>query len=170
MTMSDEHKTATEADIKPEKTELQTCQEKLAHIEERFAYLSADFENFRRNTSKERAVWMRTAQSKIFEDLVTIVDDFDRAMADLHKAQDLTDAERARFQGIDLIHKMFFKLLEKHDVTEIATDGQFDPAKHEALMQVDDSAKESGEIVQVLQKGYTHQGVVIRPAKVSVAK
>ena len=150
--------------------ELETCRADLAQIKERFAYLSADFDNFRRNTTKERAIWARTAQASVFKDLLMIIDDFDRAIADLEQATDLQESEVARFKGFDLIHKSFLKLLVTHEVQEIPVDIDFDPEKHEALVQVESDEKETGQIVDVLQKGYAHKGAVLRPAKVSVAK
>jgi molecular chaperone GrpE len=153
-----------------EETALLVCQEKLSQAEARFAYLSADFDNFRRNTSKERAVWGRTAQAQIFEDLVTIVDDFDRAFNDLAHATDLQEAEVARFKGFDLIHKALIKLLAQHEVVAIEATGVFNPQHHEALVQIDAPDTASGQIVDVLQKGYMFKDMVLRPAKVSVAK
>lgn len=150
--------------------ELVTCREKLAKTEEQMRYLAADFDNFRRNVTKERAHWARGAQIKIFEELVGIVDDFSRAIADFQKMSAISDAERARFVGLELVYKNISKLFETHGVTEIPTNVPFNPELHEALMQVAAEGKVPGSIVDVVQKGYMMKDVVIRPAKVSVAQ
>jgi molecular chaperone GrpE len=149
--------------------ELMACKEKLAKAEERYIYLNADFENFRRNVTKERAQWAQMAQNRIFEGLVVIVDDLSRAVEDFNRLTDISESEKARFNGVELVYKNFLRFLQQHEVTEITTQGLFNPHMHEALMQVDVEGKQSGEIVAVLQKGYMHKDVVIRPAKVSVA-
>ena len=146
------------------------CQEKLAKTEEQLRYLSADFENFRRNVTKERAQWTRLAQIKIFEDLVGVIDDFSRAVTDVASMDSMTDAERARMEGVKLIYKNFMKFLEMHGVTEIQANIPFNPQLHEAIMQVEVEGKEAGVIIDVLQKGYLYKDTVIRPAKVSIAQ
>lgn len=150
--------------------ELAACKEKLAKAEEKYIYLNADFENFRRNVVKERAQWAHMAQNRIFEGLVVIVDDLSRAVEDFNRLSELSDAEKARFQGVELVYKNFLRFLAQHEVTEISTQGAFNPQLHEALMQVEAEGKKSGDIVAVLQRGYMHKDVVIRPAKVSVAQ
>lgn len=155
--------------------DLALCKENLAKSQEKYIYLQADFENFRRNITKERAQWTRSAQMKIFEDLVGIIDDFSLAIADFQKhletqGNSISDAEKARFQGVELVYKNFLKFLEMHDITEVPTTGIFDPHMHEALMQVAVQGKEPGTIMAVLQKGYKYKDAVIRPAKVSVAQ
>lgn len=149
--------------------ETEICREQLNKAEERIKYLLADFENFRRNTEKERAVWVHSAQARVFIDLLTIVDNFDRAIIELSSAS-LTDVERARFQGFELISKELSALFSRYGVSEVSVAVPFDPEKHEALVQVDVADKKSGEIVSILQKGYVFKDTVLRPAKVSVAK
>lgn len=149
--------------------ETEQCREQLAKAEERIKYLYADFENFRRNTEKERAVWVSSAQARVFTDLLVIVDNFDRAIGELSGAL-LTDAERVRLQGFELIYKELGAVLSRYGVGEVSVSVPFDPEKHEALVQVDAPDKTSGQIVAVLQKGYVFKDTVLRPAKVSVAK
>ncbi len=149
--------------------ELDQCRVRLAKAEEQIKYLYADFENYRRNTEKDRAIWVQSAQTRVFTDLLTIVDNFDRAIAELTRAP-LTDAERVRFQGFELIYKEVVALLSRYGVTEVPVNIPFDPEKHEALVQVEVPDRASGQIVDVLQKGYALKDTILRPAKVSVAK
>lgn len=149
--------------------ETEQCRAQLAKAEERIKYLYADFENFRRNTEKERAIWVSSAQARVFTDLLTVVDNFERAIDDLSGAL-LTEPERARLQGFELIYKELAAVLGRYGVAEIPVNIPFDPEKHEALVRVEGSDMASGQIVAVLQKGYLVKDTVLRPAKVSVAK
>jgi molecular chaperone GrpE len=138
--------------------------EQLKQAEERASYLSSDFENFRRRTEKQRLELVETAQTPVLFDLVSIVDDFDRAFAELQSRPELSQD----LIGFELIYKALKKLLEKYGVREIKETSHFNPELHEAVIQAEDEQKASGEIVQVLQKGYTYKGSVLRPSKVSV--
>jgi molecular chaperone GrpE len=149
--------------------ELNQCRTRLVKAEEQIKYLCADFENFRRNTEKERAIWAQSAQTQVFTDLLIIVDNFERALAELARAS-LSDGERIRFQGFELIHKEVVSLLSRYGVVEVPVNIPFDPEKHEALVQIDAPDKASGQIVDVFQKGYAFKDAILRPAKVSVAK
>ena len=165
----EENKQTSPAEEQACTTELVACQEKLAKSAERLAYLTADFENFRRRTEKDRAQWSQAAQVAVLMDVVAIFDDFERAFTDLTKQQ-LPAELKSYFAGFELIYKAFLKLLTKYGIEEISAMSLFDPEYHEAVMQVANSDKEPGSIVAVLQKGYTYKGSVLRPAKVSVAQ
>lgn len=145
--------------------ELITCKEALFKSQEQLRYLQADFENFRRHITRERAQWARMAQTTLLEDCITILDDLERAVAQMQK-----NGETQETEGVELVYKNFVRMLAKHGVTEIATQGMFNPQLHEALMQVETVDQPSGTILQTLQKGYMYKDVVLRPAKVSVAQ
>lgn len=144
--------------------ELQECQTQLNEWKNRCLRTAADFENFKRRTEKEKILWMGTAQATMLADLLAIVDDFERALA---QPQENETQLRA---GMELTYKSLQKLLEKYGVTEMQHTATFDPSLHEAIMQTKSEQVKSGDIVQVLQKGYMHKGQVLRPAKVSVAE
>jgi len=71
---------------------------------------------------------------------------------------------------LELTYTQLTKVLEKNGIKEVAVEGEFNPDVHQAIMQVESDEKESGEIVQVLQKGYTIKDRLLRPAMVSTAK
>ena len=144
--------------------QLKDCLAQKDEWKDRFLRTAADFENYKKRTEKEKAIWISSAQSSLLQDIVGIVDDFDRAFA--LKATDTAQA----IAGFELIYKSLQKLLEKYGVHEIKEVSHFDPAMHEAIMQVESPDHKQGDIVQVLQKGYMFKGEVLRPAKVSVAK
>jgi len=138
----------------------------LAALKERYSYLLADFENHRRREERERVQRTISFQSGVMLDLLGLVDNFERALKDVATAN-VADLQ-ARLAGFELIHKSLLKILEKYGVTEITQVTTFDPELHEVLVQVPQEGKESGAIVDVLQKGYLLKGSVLRPAQVSV--
>lgn len=73
-------------------------------------------------------------------------------------------------EGIELTLKNFTTVFEKHDISVVETDGEFDPNFHDAVMQVDSSEHDDGQIVQQLQKGYKYKERLLRPAMVSICK
>ncbi len=144
------------------------CQEELHAWKDRALRISADFENYKRRTDKEKAQWAKSNQSIILNDLLTIVDDFDRALETAHQ-HPATSEFNSWLAGFEMTSKELKKLLQKYDVQEIKDGEIFNPQIHEAVMQVESPDHISGSIVKVLQKGYTFKGDVLRPAKVSVA-
>ncbi len=147
--------------------ELDSCVTELNNFKEKYARLGSDFENYKRRMEKEKYSWMNSAQSAILTDLLAIVDDFDRAL-EAGKKEGQTPS--ALLSGCELIEKELHKMLAKYGVSPMKDQHVFDPEKHEALMHVDSSEHKSGDIVQVLQKGFMFKDTVLRPAKVSVAK
>lgn len=146
-----------------EQQALKLCQRELQEWKDKAFRITADFENFKKRLEKDQAVWQRMIQADIFLKLLEIVDNFDRAL----EQEKGTEAQLA---GFALIRKDLQKLLETFDVKEITDFKQFDPLIHESVMTVSSPAHKPGDIVAVLQKGYTFKDQVLRPAKVSIAQ
>jgi len=132
-------------------------------------YLAADFDTFRRRAFVDCQAAASDARSKIFVDLLSLVDDFESALKEIEREarQDVA----AHTQGFRLMYQTFSKMLERYGITQVATEGIFDPFVHEAVMQR--PAPEgvvAGTILDVLQKGYRSNGTLLRPAKVVVAQ
>lgn len=123
--------------------------------------LQADFDNYRKRTQRENEEYRKYACSSIVQDLLTIVDDLDRALAS-------TTEDSVLVQGVKGVRGNLMKVLESNGLTEIPSEGAFDPNMHEALCTVD--ADEDGKIAEVFQKGYMINGKVLRYAKVKVTK
>ncbi|GLV14141.1 protein GrpE [Alicyclobacillus hesperidum] len=125
----------------------------------------ADFDNFRRRTRQEREELTQFATKKLLGDLLPVIDNFDRAMA----AFDQVDEPQLK-TGIEMVHRQLQQLLGQYGVEAMAAEGAtFDPALHEAVMQESVEGTEPGVVLQVLQKGYTIHGKVLRPAMVKVS-
>jgi molecular chaperone GrpE len=159
---SEEHEDSSTPD---ENNELLACKSQLNEWKEKCLYVSADFQNYKNRIEKERLQWMASAQADILKKILVIVDDFERAMTQERHA----DAA-ATLAGFEMIYKNFNKFLQSVGVEVIPTTTEFNPHYHEALMEVDSPTHTSGQVIDILQKGYIFKGQVLRPAKVSVAK
>ena len=146
-----------------------TCRTELLEMKNRYLYLNAEFDNYKKRISKEQTSWAENAQDRILIDVLSIADDLDRAFAEL-KVQELPQDVASHFQGFSMIVKNVGSLLKKYDIEEIPQAKVFDPEFFEAVMQQESSDHSSGEIVAILQKGYKRRDRVLRPAKVIVAQ
>lgn len=146
--------------------QLESCVVQRDEWKNRAIQASADFENYKKRVEKERVQWMSAAQSAVLLDLISVVDDFDRAFEQKEKTADMAQW----LAGFELIYKGVHKLLEKYGIKEMKVEKTFDPSLHEAIMQVESAEHTSGDVVKVLQKGYMLKDQILRPAKVSVAK
>ena len=144
------------------------CEQELAQVKDTLVRLGADFQNYKKRVEKDRSHWAHMIQSEMILDLLPVIDNFDRALEEAQKEESAEDAKW--LEGINMIHKAFYDYLKKQDVAVIEQMQTFDPELHEALMQVESEDHNDGDIVQVLQRGFTLKGKVIRPAKVSVCK
>lgn len=127
--------------------------------------LSADFQNFRRRSEAEKKDIYAYANEKVFVQLLDVIDNFDRAMD--------TAPEGDKFaEGMNLILKQLLDVLNKNNVVEIEALGKdFDPMFHNAVMtEAAAEGQDANKVSKVLQKGYTLNGKVIRPAMVAVTQ
>jgi molecular chaperone GrpE len=132
----------------------------------KYYYLAADFDNYRRNQAKERRELLATAAQGVIKDLLPILDNFERAI----KANEQLQEIEAIKEGFQLIYQGLSNGLNKHGLKEIESNGQvFNSDIHEAIAQIpapEESLK--GKVVDTVEKGYTLNEKVIRFAKVAV--
>ena len=122
----------------------------------------ADFQNFRKRTEKEKADVYSYANEKIMTDLLTVLDNFERAL-------DSECKDEAYADGMKMIFKQLSDMLKASGLEEIDAVGQdFDPNFHHAVMTDNNEDFDSGKVTEVLQKGYRLNGKVIRPSMVKV--
>jgi len=125
--------------------------------------LKAEFDNYRKRVDRERIELMTRANERLVGELLPVLDDLERAL------EAATAHEEAKLEeGVALVHRALADLLGRNGLTEIATDGAFDPHTQEALLAQPSEAEE-GTVIQVLQKGYTLGDRVLRPARVVVS-
>ena len=135
----------------------------LKEKEDRILRLQADFENFRRRTSKEKEELSAVVTQGILKDMLPLLDNFERAMA-----AEAKDGEAFQ-KGVEMIFTQFTEILKKNGLEHIEVEGQkFDPNFHQAVMRVQNADMEDDDIAQELQKGYMVKGRVIRPSMVQV--
>ena len=147
-------------------SELESLRAEYETLNDRHLRLAAEFNNFRRRSEQERlSAWAR-AQADLVAKFLDVLDDLHR-VADL----DLSNATvEAIMEGIDLVERKFVRTLEDSQAVVIDPVGDpFDPELMEAMMRVPaESDDQVDTVAQVFQKGYSLQGVLVRPARVSV--
>ena len=139
-----------------------------AHSEwnEKYLRLAADFENFKRQAQRREAEVRERTVRNIFEDLLPVLDNFERAVQAAQNASDVTSLR----VGVEYILKQLHESLRAHGVEPMETRGQkFDPLHHEALEEVPGSGEAPGTVIEEAQRGYSFKGQVLRPARVRVA-
>ena len=151
--------------------EVETLKAKIAELEDRYLRVNAEFENMRKRLEKEKMSAVSYSNELFARDMLSIIDSLDSASA-LKESEDTKSEELFEKvkEGIDLTVDQFKKSFEKHGIELVDISGEFDPNIHEAVMQVDSEEKNSGEILQVFQKGYKIKDRLLRPAMVSIVK
>jgi molecular chaperone GrpE len=138
----------------------------LAEANEAFLRARADFANFKRRTEEERESLKQFLQADILTRLLTVVDDFERALS---AAAQTSDYEKL-VGGVEGIHRKLNDLLIREGVEAIEAVGQpFDPNLHNAVLRDESGEHEENTVVEELQRGYTLGGKVLRPTLVKVA-
>ncbi|EOZ1984690.1 TPA: nucleotide exchange factor GrpE [Campylobacter jejuni] len=149
-----------------EKNETNELQKELEELKDKYMRANAEFENIKKRIEKEKLSAMAYANESFVKDLLDVLDALEAAVN--VECQDEISLKIK--EGVQNTLDLFLKKLEKHGVALIKDEKEFDPNLHEAMFHVDSENHQSGEVVQVLQKGYKIADRVIRPTKVSVAK
>ncbi len=126
----------------------------------------ADFENFQKRIRRERPDWEKNGLRQLAADLLPIQDNFERALEGAESS-----ASEAFREGVELIRQELLRALEAHDIRPMKALGEpFDPKLHDAVQQIETDDESDGLVVEVVQKGYLHGDVVLRPARVVVGR
>ena len=145
-----------------------TLEEKLAESRDKYLRLSAEFDNYRKRTLKEKMELTKSAGESILNNILPVMDDFDRALQLMESASDCVSMK----EGIDLIYIKFQEFLKANGIKEIeAINKEFDTDLHEAITKIPAPDKKlKGKVVDVIQKGYYLNDKVIRYSKVVVGE
>lgn len=150
-------------------------QDKIAELEsankeitDKYLRLSAEFDNYRKRTLRERMELTKTAAESVMLSILPVTDDFERAMHSIEQGMDFEAVK----EGILLIYNKFKEFNKQNGITEIEAEGKpFDTDLHEALTKIPAPSEElKGKIIEVIQKGYYLNDKVIRFAKVVVGE
>jgi molecular chaperone GrpE len=165
--MADEPLTdAPDAPTASDPSELADLQRERDELKDRWLRKSAEFDNYRKRIERERREQADQAIVDLLQDVLPVVDDFDRALT-----VDAGEGSAAYRKGVELIHGKLHDLLRRYGVTPIHSLGaDFDPNLHQAVIQEVSPEHREGEVIGELQKGYMIKDRLLRPAMVKVAK
>ncbi len=144
---------------------LAALQAKLDDEENRHLRLRADFDNMRRRQQLDREAAEKYRAQSLLSDLLPVLDNFERAL----QVETTSEETASIIKGIEMVYRSLLDATEKEGLQVIKAEGeQFDPNIHQAVMQEQDSEKETGVVLRELQKGYILKDRVLRPTMVSV--
>lgn len=157
---------AAEAAADAPKTDLDVALEESAKWKKEFLYLKAEFENYKRNSIKERADLLKFGAERVSRDILDVVDNFERALQ-----VKLTPETLQTFKvGIEMTAKELKEVLSKHGIQEVPSEGlAFNPAYHEAISSEPSLSVPAGHVARVFKKPYKMHDKVIRMGQVVVA-
>jgi molecular chaperone GrpE len=150
-----------------EESELEQLKEAVEEEKKKYLYLMAEFDNFRRRTAKERLELIQTAGKDVIISLLEVMDDADRAQAELSKT-----LEPKELEGVMLVFHKLRTTLQNRGLKPMETKGtDFDADKHEAITEIPAPTDDlKGKVVDEIEKGYLLNDKIIRFAKVVVGK
>ena len=171
-TVENTETTETKEEVVEEKTAEELLQEKVDKLEEelkqsedKYLRLYAEFENFKRRKNKEIETNNVYKSQKVITEILPSLDNLERAL----QVESDNEEIKSLLKGVEMVYEGLLNVLKSEGVEVIETENaQFDPNYHHAVMQDEDSEKESGAILDTFQKGYKLKDRVIRPAMVKV--
>ena len=157
-----------EKDSKSKKTTEVSAEDKFNELNDKYLRLHAEFDNFRRRTSKERIDLIGSASSGVLTDLLPVLDDLERAMQSNETATEIDGVK----EGFTLIYNKFKGILESKGLKKMEVEGEvFDSEIHEAIANIPAPTKKlKGKVIEDIEKGYYLNEKVIRFAKVVVGQ
>ena len=134
-------------------------------MKERMLRLAAEFDNYKKRVKSDMEKAQATGKAEILKNLLPVLDEFELAMLSISQSQD-----RNLAKGVEMVYSNLIDSLEREGLVELAAEGIFDPYKHEIVVSKTDPSRKPGTILEVVKKGYTFNGLMLRPASVIVAK
>jgi molecular chaperone GrpE len=159
---------ATTAQIETLTRELEQKTKEAAEANEKYLRTYADFDNYRKRMQRDLADFRKYANEQFALELLAVVDHMGLA---LKHACESGETVQGMQQGVEQVYKQLRDALEKFGIKKFAAEGEpFDPARHDAMMQVVTDEVPENTVVQVMQDGYLYHEKVLRHAKVGVSK
>ncbi len=140
----------------------------IAELNDKYVRLFAEFDNYKRRTSRERVELLQTAGKDVIVSLLPVLDDFERALKSMHNATDVVPVK----EGVELVHNKLRSILVQKGLKEMESKGNvFDSEIHEAITKIPSPSEDlKGKIIDEVEKGYHLNEKVIRFAKVVVGE
>jgi|TARA_B110000014_G_C19994976_1_gene515453 molecular chaperone GrpE len=155
------------------KEKKESAEDKLKVVEEKFLRAIADMENQRRRFEKERQDAFEFGGFNFAKESLSLLDNIERATDSFKnddKLKDNKDLDKI-IDGIEIVKKDLISIFKKNGIEPIeCKNKKFDPNFHQAMLEIDDNTKESGTVIQEIQKGYMMKDRLLRPALVGVTK
>jgi len=154
--------------VEDTRSEEEKLKEELSKINDKYVRLSAEFDNYRKRSLKEKMEMIKSAGQDIFLNILPVIDNFERAMKSIEKSDNI-DAVK---EGITLIYENFKTFMKQRGVTEIeCVNLDFDTDFHEAVTKIPVTDKKmKGKVVDVIEKGYMLSDKVLRFSKVVIGE
>ena len=161
-----------EKNSKSEQKEELTIEEKLKEIEDKLTRSYAELENQRRRYEKEKEEAYEYGGMALAKECLNLTDNLERSKLSIISDESLEKSNKDKIiEHLDIIYKDILSIFKKNQIDEISALGEkLDPNKHQAMLEIEDSEKEQGIIVQEIQKGFTLKGRLLRPSLVGVSK
>lgn len=157
-------------EVTEEKKQEEPTSEALIQLEkDKFLRLFAEFENYKKRTTKERIDLFKTAGQELMTSLLPVVDDFERALSHLEEDQEAKESEK----GVRLVYQKLYKTLEQKGLTqiEVVQGDVFDAETHEAITQIPAPSEDlKGKVIDCVEKGYKLGDKIIRYPKVVIGQ
>lgn len=159
--VSEEVETAPQEDL----------EKQVAELKDSLLRSLAEQDNLRKRSEKEKQEASKYAISRFAKDVLNVADNLARALSSINKDEAKDNVLTGLIEGVEMTQKELKNILTNFEVVQIESlDQKFNPEYHQAMMEMENTGKDSGIIVQVLQEGYTISGRLLRPALVCVAK
>lgn len=167
-TENPDHTEAQDQEEQVEEAKEPTLEEKYNELNDKYLRLYSDFDNFRKRTMKEKADLISNANAGVLKDLLTVLDDFERAIVSNENTEDVSGLK----EGFHLIYTKFNSILSVKGLKPMDSKGTpFDLDLHEAITNAPvEKAEDKGKVIDVVEKGYYLNEKVIRYAKVVVGQ
>ncbi len=148
--------------------ELQELSIRVEELSDKYIRLSAEFDNYRKRTLKEKMELSKSAGKQIFENMLPVIDDLERAIESIKAADDIEAVK----EGMDLIHTKFIGFLKQQGVSSMDSIGsEFNTDEHEAITKIPAPSEDmKGKVVDVVTKGYKINDQILRFSKVVVGE
>ena len=150
-----------------------TPEDQIKELEDKLARTLAEMENQRRRFEKEKDDAFNYGGFSFARESLNLIDNFDRAKQSLENDEKIknSDALKKTLEHLDIVKKDLISIFKKNNIEAIvAVNKKLDPNLHQAMMEIEDENKESGTIVQEIQKGYIMKDRLLRPSLVAVSK
>jgi len=152
-------------EVVEEVDELTLAKQQLEEEQDKLIRLRADFENYKRRVQLDKAADYKYRAQSVLMDILPVLDNFERALA----VETTSEEAASLVKGMDMVYRTLLEAVKKEGLEQIEAEGiAFDPNFHQAVMQEQDDSKETGVVLQELQKGYKLKDRVLRPSMVKV--